>query len=142
MSTWMIFFAPAVSVIARIFAILTWEEVFGLLFMGALIVGPPVLFLRRVVELVLGCAQASWRRTIFRAAGTLVVVLCVFYGYFVEPRWVEYRVIRLPVKGISSGKTVRLAHLTDRHDETRAMGWPGEDVIADVASVANVRRRS
>ncbi len=122
--------------VARILEILTWEEIFGLMVMGALIVGPPVLLIGRTVELILGRERASRRRTAFWAACTLVVVLCVLYGYFIEPRWVEYRVIRLPIKGIPSGKTVRLAHLTDFHYETRAWGWPAEPVLAAVASMA------
>ncbi|HNV70454.1 MAG TPA: nicotinamide riboside transporter PnuC [Candidatus Ozemobacteraceae bacterium] len=119
----------------RVIDILTWEEIFGLIVMGSLIVGPPVLFLGRLVECWRGSAAASRRRTFFWGMATVIVALCALYGYFLEPRWVEYRTIRLPIRGVPADRVVRLVHLTDFHYETRALGWPGEQVLARIASM-------
>lgn len=103
-----------------------------------------VVLLRRFVRRP--HAPLTWRgRTIlaFASAG----VLCMLYGRFVEPRWLEVTTTRVPTARVPAGhRGVRIVHLSDIHSiespllEQRLPGVVAElhpDLIVFTGDAAN-----
>lgn len=58
----------------------------------------------------------SQRVVLGLAAGGL---LCVAYGYFIEPHWLQVRQVRLRTEKLRPGNTIRIVHISDLHSERR-----------------------
>ena len=81
--------------------------------LGAVYVSAAVVLARRLLRRP--PAPLTWRgRTVLAVAGAGVV--CMAYGRFVEPRWIEVTTTRVPTSRLPAGhRGVRIVHLSDLH---------------------------
>lgn len=112
--------------------------------LGAVYVSAGVVLHRRFLKRPR--APLTWRgRTVLAIAGA--GVLCMAYGRFVEPRWLEVTTTRVPTARLPAGhRGVRIVHLSDLHSietpllEERLPGVVAElhpDLIVFTGDAAN-----
>ncbi len=94
--------------------------VFALIVAAVLAAGAWVLLAALVRKLRRrpGSQRFRWvRRGVLAVAA--VAVLCIAYGYFVEPHWLEVTHVRIPTAKLpTSARPIRIVHISDLHCES------------------------
>jgi len=61
----------------------------------------------------------SWREIAFMALADIGVI-CVAYGYFIEPNWLEITHVEVPTSKLPAGtRPIRIVHISDVHSDPR-----------------------
>lgn len=78
-----------------------------------------VLHKFRLIEVSDSRAQRWLRRAVLSLAG--VGLLCVAYGYFVEPYWLSVSHVKITSSKLPSGsRPIRIVHISDLHSDPKA----------------------
>jgi predicted MPP superfamily phosphohydrolase len=96
----------------EILRVLAFVAVVGVVYLAAAV----VLFRRFVRKPHAPLTRLGKTALAFAALGAL----CMVYGRFVEPRWLEVTTTRVPTSRLPAGhRGVRIVHLSDLHSESR-----------------------
>ena len=72
-----------------------------------------------IFNYIRGRKQAAWKAAVFVGLAA-IGLLCMAYGYFIEPNWLQVTQITIPSSKIPSGITpIRIAHISDLHSDPR-----------------------
>jgi predicted MPP superfamily phosphohydrolase len=93
------------------------ETIRILLFLGVV-----VFIFVRAIAATYRCVRGrpiSWREITFMALAVIGVV-CVAYGYFIEPNWLEITHVEVPTSKLPAGtRPIRIVHISDVHSDPR-----------------------
>ena len=93
------------------------ETIRILLFLGVV-----VFIFVRAIAATYRCVRGrpiSWREIAFMALAVIGVV-CVAYGYFIEPNWLEITHVEVPTSKLPAGtRPIRIVQISDVHSDPR-----------------------
>ena len=87
-----------------------------------LFLGVVVFIFVRAIAATYRCVRGrpiSWREIAFMALADIGVI-CVAYGYFIEPNWLEITHVEVPTSKLPAGtRPIRIVHISDVHSDPR-----------------------
>lgn len=125
-----------------LFGLSPFQKLVTLAFLGSLVVIyslAAIMVLRWIVRKIAHRRPPQhprWRRISGHAVVSLAILgcLCMAYGRFIEPRWVEVTHAQVSTVKLQPGKSVRIVHISDLHCDAK---MPAEEAL--IAAVTKQR---
>ena len=94
-------------------------EALGLLLFVGVVVAVYFYALKTFVRALGGAITNSWKTYLLYGAA-VVGIVCMLYGRFVEPYWLEVTHVSIASPKIPRGGKLRIAHISDLHSDAKA----------------------